>query len=56
MSVPETNKQILRMMFGDEKFLLDHDFASLPGSPHSHQLENPYFLATNTSVFDRNPF
>ena len=66
---------MLRMMFGDEKFLMGHDYDFPPppsslGSPHSqshkggHQIissggnhdTNPYFLATNSSVFDRNPF
>lgn len=60
-------------MFGDEKFLLDHDFElqgslSLEGTPRDYigsapsthrgllMTENPYFLATNGSIFERNPF
>jgi hypothetical protein len=52
-------------MFGDEKFILDHkhpfsqDEGSGGSAPSSHRLlmsENPYFLATNASIFERNPF
>jgi hypothetical protein len=66
------SKQILRNVCGDEKFLQDHyyDFnnvkISQPASPHSgsqRMHENIYsehnmhpFLATNSSIFERNPF
>ena len=52
------------MIFGDEKFLQDHDY-DLGGlrSPFSqskglqyHETQNHPFMATNTSMFDRNPF
>lgn len=52
-------------MFGDEKFLLDHDFElqSMTGSPNNGSQsnrgpnsENHFFLATNASIFERNPF
>lgn len=49
-------------MFGDEKFLLDYDNeAHSLDSPHEYAQsnrisENPFFLATNASIFDRNPF
>ncbi|CDW82922.1 iq calmodulin-binding motif family protein [Stylonychia lemnae] len=64
----EDKKPMLRMMFGDEKFLNNHDLdlqiLSLEGTPRegsappTHRLmtENPYFLATNGSIFERNPF
>ena len=63
---------MLRLVFGDEHFLKEHELgidynaailsmeSSRNGSaPSSHRLlmsENPYFLATNASIFDRNPF
>lgn len=62
-------------MFGDEKFLLEHDYElqglSLEGTPRDYGInnmgsapsthrmlatDNPYFLATNGSIFERNPF
>lgn len=64
----EEKKPILRLMFGDEKFLIDHDtdlqIISLEGTPregsapptYRMNAENPYFLATNGSIFERNPF
>jgi len=58
------------MIFGDEKFLQDHDYdfsegggLHHPQSPFSqskrlqyHETQNHPFMATNTSMFDRNPF
>ena len=58
------------MIFGDEKFLHDHDYDFSEGavlhhslSPYSrskglqyHETNNHPFLATNSSLFDRNPF
>jgi hypothetical protein len=65
----DSKRPILRLMFGNEKFLLDHDYdlkqfdhdgSSHNGSaPSTHRMlmtENPYFLATNASIFERNPF
>lgn len=55
-------------MFGDEQFLKEHEDGFRPFSlensqhgsaPSSHRFamsDNPYFLATNASIFDRNPF
>lgn len=67
----DVRKPMLRLMFGDEKFLQEHEYElhglSLEGTPRefigsapsTHRLlmsENPYFLATNGSIFERNPF
>lgn len=56
-------------MFGDEKFLIDHEYelhgmsiegtprdGSAPSTHRNFMSENPFFLATNGSIFERNPF
>lgn len=55
------SKQMLRLMFGDEKFLLDHDLDQYNNqnqdSPGNYgTVASGFFLATNASIFDRNPF